>query len=100
MLSLGGFSATLTSFGLIAVAVAGLSWIAGLAFSLYGYYHRGYRAGDIDLYRNVVVRVGARLEELTDGYSTRTFSVRSDQLLKPPMRAAAKEYALAMGRAG
>ena len=100
MLLLGGFSATLTSFGLIAVAVAGLSWIAGLAFSLYGYYHRGYRAGDIDLYRNVVVREGERIEELSDGYSTRIFSVRYDELVKPPMRAAAKEYALAMGRAG
>src|SRR5213594_3017683 len=100
MLFLGGFSATLSSFGLIAVAVAGLSWIAGLAFSLYGYYHRGYRAGDIDLYRNVVVREGERIEELTDGYSTRTFSARYDELAKLPIRAAAKEYAQAMGRAG
>src|SRR5881397_2473617 len=100
MLFLGGFSATLSVFGLIALAVGGISWIAGLGFSLYGYYHRGYRAGDIDLYRNVVVREGERIEELTDGYSTRIFSTRYDELVKPPMRAAAKAYALAMGRAG
>src|SRR5881628_1326007 len=79
MLFLGGFSATLSVFGLIALAVGGISWIAGLGFSLYGYYHRGYRAGDIDLYRNVVVREGERIEELTDGYSTRTFSARDDE---------------------
>src|SRR2546427_657322 len=97
---LGGFSATLSVFGLIALAVGGISWIAGLGFSLYGYYHRGYRAGDIDLYRNVVVREGERIEELTDGYSTRTFSARYDELAKLPIRAAAKEYAQAMGRAG
>ncbi len=100
MLFLGGFSATLSVFGLIALAVGGISWIAGLGFSLYGYYHRGYRAGDIDLYRNVVVREGERIEELTDGYSTRTFSARYDELAKLPIRAAAKEYAQAMGRAG
>ena len=100
MLFLGGFSATFSLFGFIAIAVGGLSWIAGLAFSLYGYYHRGYRAGDVDLYRNVVVREGERIEELTDGYSTRIFSTRYDELAKLPVRAAAKEYAKAMGKAG
>src|SRR3989442_5478687 len=100
MLFLGGFSATLSVFGLIALAVGGISWIAGLGFSLYGYYHRGYRAGDIDLYRNVVVREGERIGELTDGYSTRIFSTRYDELAKLPIRAAATEYAKEMGRAG
>src|SRR5437870_8674172 len=100
MLFLGGFSATLSVFGLIALAVGGISFIAGLGFSLYGYYHRGYRAGDIDLYRNVVVREGERIGELTDGYSTRIFSTRYDELAKLPIRAAATKYAKEMGRAG
>ena len=100
MLFLGGISATFSMFGFITTAIGGVSFIAGLGFSLYGYYHRGYRAGDIDLYRNVVVREGERIGELTDGYSTRIFSTRYDELAKLPIRAAATEYAKEMGRAG
>ena len=43
-----------------------VAFVCGCVLALGGYYYPGFRAGEIDLYRNVVVREGERIERLTN----------------------------------
>jgi hypothetical protein len=96
----GGWSALFTPFAAISGIVAFASFIGGLAIAVYGYYYRGFRASDIDLYRNVVVREGERIKEVTGGYSTRVFSVHYDDLSQKEVKAVADSWATTIGKTG
>ncbi len=91
------------SSGLVSVilqAITSGSGTVGLVMALYGYYHEPFHARDVDLYRNVVVRAGERLDVLTDGYSTRVFEARYEGLPSDSISAAAEAYALRFQRGG
>ncbi len=77
----------------IVQAATSASGGTGLVMALYGYYHEPFHARDVDLYRNVVVRAGERLDVLTDGYSTRIFETRYEGLPSEALRAGAEAYA-------
>ncbi len=84
------------SFGLLSAILQALTSAAattGLVMALYGYYHVPFHARDVDLYRNVVVRAGERLDLLTDGYSTRIFETRYEGFPSESLRAIAGGYA-------
>lgn len=99
-LLLGGLAAAFSIAGTISLMLFYVSLFMGIVFALYGYYYLGFRAGDIDLYRNVVVREGEKITELTDGYSDRVFTVRYDDLSGANVKSVAKTYATTLGKAG
>lgn len=91
------------SFGILSTIVQSLTsaaGITGLVMALYGYYHEPFHARDVDLYRNVVVRAGERLDVLTDGYSTRVFEARYEGLPSESLRTTAEAYAVRFQEGG
>ena len=86
--------------GLALILLEFVSLAVGTGMALYGYYHPPFRANDVDLYRNVVVRSGERIGLLTDGYSTRVYETRYEGFPGDAVRARADEYATRFQRAG
>lgn len=99
-LLVGRWSALFSPYAAIIGFVNLASFAGGIALALFGYYCRGYRAADMDLYRNVVVREGERIEEVTDGHSTRVFTVRYDDIPKAEISVAARDWATTLSKAG
>ena len=99
-LLLGGWSATFSPPGLMAALCSMVSFFLGIVLALLGYYARRFRAGDLNLFRNLVVREGERIEAVTDGYSERPLSVTYPELHRAGAQEAARAWAGTLGKAG
>src|SRR3989442_1044017 len=77
-----------------------VAFVCGCVLALAGYYYPGFRAGEIDLYRNVVVREGERIERLTNAFSDRPFAVHYDGLPPKDAASAVQDWARTMAKAG
>src|SRR6267143_308828 len=99
-LTFGGWAAAFSPAGLLGATLFFVAFVCGCALALGGYYYPGFRAGEMDLYRNVVVREGERIDRLTNAFSERPFAVHYDGL--PPKEAASvvQDWARTMAKAG
>ena len=75
----------------------------GITFMLIGYYNKEYKASETEMYRNIIVREGENIDEMTDGYSSR-ISTRNyneiSQISKQKLSALAENYGKTMAREG
>ncbi len=85
---------------IVAALLFMVSLFAGIGIALVGHYHPRLRASTVDIYRNVVVREGERIAELTDGYSTRVYTLRYSPIPEGEARSLADLWAWALRRAG
>src|SRR2546422_7579932 len=99
-LAFGGWSAAFSPAGLIGATLFLVAFVCGCVLALGGYYYPGFRAGEIDLYRNVVVREGERIERLTNAFSDRPFAVHYDGLPPKDAASAVQDWARTMAKAG
>ena len=96
----GGWSALFSPAGMFGALLFFVSFVCGCVLALTGYYHRGFRAGEVDLYRNVVVREGERIDRITNAYSERPFTVHYDGLPEAERASVVQEWARTAAKAG